>query len=394
VHPRDNFDFGPSRVPSGRTDQGVFIVMEYAREYARPYARQRGSGHVPRRIFVRVLQHICLVAGLLALGYVGFVIVQAHIYQSAKVREIEQPREIAQPMSTTPMPPPPIGAAIAEIEIPRVGLHAAVVQGDSDKILRLAVGHMPQTALPGESGNMVFAGHRDTFFRALRSVQKGDRIMVNTPGGSYDYEVESTSIVQPTDLSVLRSVNGRRELTLVTCYPFSWIGSAPQRFVVQASTGQAATGETETGQQLKSGDGAPPLESAQGGLGAPGKLGEQSEASAPLQRQITTASKESHQASSQIPLREDGHTELALAQQYLRGTGVSEDRAMAADLLWAAVGKGNTQAEVQLASLYLVGDDGAGKNCEQARVLLRAASNSGNAVAVEKLAALPGYGCN
>ncbi len=145
------------------------------------------------------------------------------------------------------------------------------MQGDSDKILRLAVGHMPQTALPGQSGNMVFAGHRDSFFRALRSVRKGDQIVVDTPSGSYDYEVESTSIVAPTDLSVLRSINGRRELTLITCYPFSWIGSAPQRFIVQAGIGQ----------QLKSGEAAPPLESGQADPTTRATVEEESEASGP-----------------------------------------------------------------------------------------------------------------
>jgi len=138
-------------------------------EYARQHARQRVSTAVPSRIVFRVLQHVCLIAGPLALGYVGFVILEAHTYQAKKIQEIEQPREIEQSPSTTPGPPP-IGAAIAEIEIPRVGLHAAVVQGDSDKILQLAVGHMPQTALPGESGNMVFAGHRsEVFGRAIES---------------------------------------------------------------------------------------------------------------------------------------------------------------------------------------------------------------------------------
>jgi sortase A len=199
------------------------------------YARQGVSVATPSRILIRFLQYVCLVAGLLAVGYVGFVTWEAHMFQAAKIREIEQPAETTPDTADTTPSPPPIGAAIAEIEIPRVGLQAVVVQGDSDKLLRLAVGHMPQTALPGESGNMVFAGHRDSFFRALRSVRKGDQIVVDTHGGSYAYQVESTSIVEPTDLSVLQSTNGRRELTLITCYPFSWIGTAPQRFIVQAA---------------------------------------------------------------------------------------------------------------------------------------------------------------
>jgi LPXTG-site transpeptidase (sortase) family protein len=339
--------------------------------------RQKASVPVPFSILVRVLQYVCLVAGLLGAGYVGLAIVEAHTYQARKIREIEQPRS-----STTPAPLS-IGAAIAEIEIPRVGLHAVVVQGDSDKILRLAVGHMPQTALPGQSGNMVFAGHRDSFFRALRSVRKGDQIVVDTSNGSYDYQVESTSIVAPADLSVLRSVNGRRELTLITCYPFSWIGSAPQRFIVRAGTVE----------QLESSEGAPPLESGQLDPATPARVSEESKPSGTSEQPETkSASTKSHQ-SPEIALRNDGHAELALAQQYLRDPGVREDRDTAADLLWAAVGRGSTEAEVELATLYLLGDGVPGKNCEQARILLRAAANSGNSVADQKLAALPGYGC-
>jgi sortase A len=199
------------------------------------HAEQRVAA--PSRVLIRVLHYVFLLAGLLALGYVGFVVLEAHIYQARKVHEFEQPAATSPDVATNTEPieldTPPLEAAIAEIEIPRVGLHAVVVQGDSDKILRLAVGHMPRTALPGQSGNMVFAGHRDSFFRALQNVHKGDQIVVDTHGGSYDYQVESTSIVEPTDLTVLRSDRGR-ELTLITCYPFSWIGSAPQRFIVKA----------------------------------------------------------------------------------------------------------------------------------------------------------------
>jgi sortase A len=119
------------------------------------------------------------------------------------------------------------------MKIPRLGMESVVVQGDSEKILSVAAGHLPGTALPGQIGNMALAGHRDTEFRALRKVRKGDRIVVEGPAGTYDYKVESTSVVAPTDLSVLRnSPDG--ELTLITCYPFSWIGSAPDRFIVRA----------------------------------------------------------------------------------------------------------------------------------------------------------------
>jgi len=129
------------------------------------------------------------------------------------------------------------GALVGRVEIPRVGVSAMVREGDDSATLRHAVGHIPDTALPGEPGNAGLAGHRDTFFRGLKSVRAGDRITMTTPGGVLEYTVRHTSIVDPDDVSVL-SPTGRQTLTLVTCYPFYYIGSAPRRFIVQAELAQ------------------------------------------------------------------------------------------------------------------------------------------------------------
>jgi sortase A len=95
------------------------------------------------------------------------------------------------------------------------------------------VGHIPGTALPGEDGNIVLAAHRDTFFRPLRNIQKGDEIALTTLSGAYRYRVESIQIVGPDDVGVL-SPTKQPTLTLVTCYPFYFVGSAPKRFIVRA----------------------------------------------------------------------------------------------------------------------------------------------------------------
>ena len=87
--------------------------------------------------------------------------------------------------------------------------------------------------MPGDTGNMVLTAHRDTFFRPLRNIREGDVITLETAGGQYQYEVESTAIVPPTATEVLRS-SGKQELTLITCYPFYFVGPAPERFVVRA----------------------------------------------------------------------------------------------------------------------------------------------------------------
>jgi sortase A len=182
---------------------------------------------------LRCAQYLFFFAGVLALAYAGSVVARRQLYQARQTQQFEQ-AEYAVKSHPGPLPAPiPEGQAIAIVKIPRLEVESLVVQGDSEKILNVAVGHLPGTALPGQTGNMALAGHRDTVFRALRKVRPGDRILVESPRGTYNYKVESTSVVAPTDLSVLRnSPDG--ELTLITCYPFSWIGSAPDRFIVRA----------------------------------------------------------------------------------------------------------------------------------------------------------------
>jgi sortase A len=187
---------------------------------------QEVSSPVPAGIFIRFVQYVFFIAGVMALTYVGYIHVRAQIFQADQSQQLEQLAKLDQRV-------PLDGFPIATVKVPRIGIETVVVQGDSAKILSLAVGHIPGTALPGQPGNMVLAGHRDTFFRPLRNIRIGDRIEIETPKGSIDYQVESASVVFPTDLSVLRN-SGGRELTLITCYPFSWIGSAPDRFVVRA----------------------------------------------------------------------------------------------------------------------------------------------------------------
>jgi sortase A len=132
---------------------------------------------------------------------------------------------------------------IGRLNIPRLHLVATVREGVEDKTLGLALGHIPNTALPGERGNVGVAGHRDTFFRSLGNVRKNDLIRFETFAGTYTYQVGSIEIVEPKDVEVLQP-GKHSELTLVTCYPFNYIGSAPERFIVKADLvgAGAATG--------------------------------------------------------------------------------------------------------------------------------------------------------
>ncbi len=121
---------------------------------------------------------------------------------------------------------------IGRIEMPRLDVSAVVREGVDDKTLSRAVGHVPSTALPGQVGNFSVAAHRDTFFRGLRNVKEGDSIRVVTPGGEFQYAVEWVKIVRPENVEVLDRTTFAA-ITMVTCYPFNYVGSAPKRFIVR-----------------------------------------------------------------------------------------------------------------------------------------------------------------
>jgi len=138
-----------------------------------------------------------------------------------------------QPIPQEGNPPLP-ASLIGRLEIPRLKLSVMVREGADGKTLHRAVGHIPGTAMPGFAGNVALAGHRDTFFRELRNIKKNDSIEFETENGTYRYLVESTDIVGPRDVGLLAAFHGQT-LTLVTCYPFYYIGSAPKRFIVHAA---------------------------------------------------------------------------------------------------------------------------------------------------------------
>jgi LPXTG-site transpeptidase (sortase) family protein len=133
-------------------------------------------------------------------------------------------------------------ALIGRLTIPRLHLNTTVREGTGENILSLAVGHMRGTALPGGKGNVAVAGHRDTLFSGLAGIRKDDVIEFETLHGSYEYQVASIEIVPPNDVSVLKA-RSDPELTLITCYPFDYIGPAPDRFIVKAR--QVAAGGTQ-----------------------------------------------------------------------------------------------------------------------------------------------------
>lgn len=171
--------------------------------------------------------------GAICLGWYGGVRIAAAHAQTMMAHELEITRVPDRTRAASAGPAIAPGSPIGRIEMPRLSLSAVAREGVDERTLDLAVGHVPGTALPGDAGNAAFAAHRDTFFRPLRHVHTGDVITVNTPRGRFRYIVTTTRVVSPDDVSVLDPTTDPT-LTLVTCYPFTYIGSAPFRFIVRA----------------------------------------------------------------------------------------------------------------------------------------------------------------
>jgi sortase A len=128
---------------------------------------------------------------------------------------------------------PGTGEPIGVLEIPRLGLSSVVIEGDEAAALILGVGHLADTPLPWTTGNSVLAAHRDTFFKPLERIRRNDVIRFSTSKEEIEYVVTGTKIVQPHDVDVMAPTRTSR-LTLITCYPFTYIGLAPKRFIVMA----------------------------------------------------------------------------------------------------------------------------------------------------------------
>lgn len=129
---------------------------------------------------------------------------------------------------------------VGRIEIARIGLDAVILPSADDRALLLGAGHLPGTALPDERGNVVLAGHRDGCFRPLKEVRVGDVVTLTTAVGTFDYRVASTRTVKPDQVEVLADT-GEPLLTLITCWPFHYVGAAPKRFIVRATPVVAST---------------------------------------------------------------------------------------------------------------------------------------------------------
>jgi LPXTG-site transpeptidase (sortase) family protein len=190
-----------------------------------------------RHHWLRWVERGLLVVGLAGLTWCSLVWLQATAYQRNQRDALErtlmtEPSRQDLPL-TSDRQTLAAGSLIGSLEIPRLRVSAMVAEGDDDSTLRIAIGHLPDTPLPWEDGNSALAAHRDTFFRPLRDIRIGDELRLTTAHEELRYRVRETLVVGPEDVRVLDSTDSP-SLTLITCYPFNYVGHAPRRFIVRA----------------------------------------------------------------------------------------------------------------------------------------------------------------
>jgi sortase A len=180
-----------------------------------------------------------IVIGLACLIFYSVVTVHTWRFQRAAKARVEEMVTLDRPPAVrehapTTAKPLKAGEIIGRVDIPRLNLSAAIAEGDDEKTLKSAVGHLPDTPLPWDRrGNVALAAHRDGLFRPLEKIRLEDDVRVVTEHGQYRYRVKKTHIVDPGDVWVIAPTD-TPTITLITCYPFSFVGNAPRRFIVQA----------------------------------------------------------------------------------------------------------------------------------------------------------------
>jgi len=184
----------------------------------------------------RLLSYLLISGGVCLLFLGARDLLESHVGQIEAAGNFRQVAESPIPRTSAPGIPQR-GDAVAKIVFPRFDKQLYVFEGDGPSELRRGPGHLAGTAMPGDRGNCVIAGHRDTHFRLLKDVHKGDDIVLSTSRGEFHYRVTNTRVVLPQNTSALKATTGS-ELNLITCYPFYYVGAAPQRFVVRAELTQ------------------------------------------------------------------------------------------------------------------------------------------------------------
>ena len=233
----------PPPTSHARAGWGTGVGARFAPFFARMahYGKQLKSNYFSR-CARRPWAFALFICGALLLTYVSAQYLsmwhEQHVFAEEWTRQSSLPSAVSTPIMVNGE------SGIARLTIPKLDLHAVVIEGTSYRALKAGPGHLVETPLPGDIGNSVLAGHRDTFFRRLNDLVSGDSILVERQGRTYRFSVSGSKIVNPGDVSVLHS-SVEPELTLITCYPPYFIGPAPKRLVV---VGQL-TGDSESSVQ-------------------------------------------------------------------------------------------------------------------------------------------------
>jgi len=177
------------------------------------------------------LEYLLLALAVGCLGWYGWRMHEISKSESAANEAVDRTLSSPEPPHADERPGP--ASVIGRLEIPRLHISAPIKTGDDDNVLDAAVGYLPDTPLPWQPGNSALAAHRDRLFRPLERIRVGDEIRLSTAHGDLQYEVSRTLIVDPSDVWVL-DPSPDANLTLITCFPFTYVGHAPKRFVVQA----------------------------------------------------------------------------------------------------------------------------------------------------------------
>ena len=186
------------------------------------------------RWFARCFEWMLLGIAIGCLGTYGYETVAARQFQAEQAAAFDRASKTSAALSVRK------GGLLGMLDVPRLKLSTPVIEGDDTRTLKRSVGHLPDTPMPWEEGNSAVAGHRDGLFRPLKDVKVGDEIRFRTTRDQFRYRVTKTAIVMPDDVSVLETQQ-HSTLTLITCYPFYYVGAAPQRFVIHAERLAPAT---------------------------------------------------------------------------------------------------------------------------------------------------------
>jgi len=197
----------------------------------------RIAGRRPESRMMRWVWRCLVLTGLAAIGVYVWSVADAAWYQTSQTPAFSEAAAVSpavrevSPVAVKKAPADP--RALGRLEIPKVQLAVVVREGIDSRTLRRAVGHVPGTSLPGDAGNVVIAGHRDTFFRDLRRVERGDELRLTTAAGAFRYRVTGLKVVGEDAVGEM-AFTSEPSLTLVTCFPFRYVGPATRRLVVRA----------------------------------------------------------------------------------------------------------------------------------------------------------------